>query len=156
MKNKQWKVYTFWIVLCELVGAVSGLLSMRGMELYNQTAVKPAFTPPGWVFPVVWSILFLLMGISAARVVLTGNEEGNRGLNLFIAQLVVNFFWPLLFFNALAYGLALVWLIALFVLVLATTIEFYRIDKTAAYLLIPYLAWLAFASVLNYSVFQLN
>jgi tryptophan-rich sensory protein len=97
------------------------------------------------------------MGISAARISLTPpSKERNRGLNLFTAQLIVNFFWPLLFFNAQAFGFALIWLILLWVLVLAVILTFRKIDKTAAWLLIPYLLWLTFAVYLHAGVYILN
>ena len=157
MKNSNWKTYAFWIILCEAVGALAGWISAGGIEVYSALANKPPLTPPQWVFPVVWSILYALMGISAARISLTPpSKERNRGLNLFTAQLIVNFFWPLLFFNAQAFGFALIWLILLWVLVLAVILTFWKVDKTAAWLLIPYLAWLTFAVYLNAGVYILN
>ena len=157
MKNSNWKTYAFWIILCEAVGALAGWISAGGIEVYSALANKPPLTPPQWVFPVVWSILYALMGISAARISLTPpSKERNRGLNLFTAQLIVNFFWPLLFFNAQAFGFVLIWLILLWVLVLAVILTFRKIDKTAAWLLIPYLLWLTFAVYLNTGVYILN
>lgn len=157
MKNSDWKTYAFWIILCEAVGALAGWISAGGIEVYSALANKPPLTPPQWVFPVVWSILYALMGFSAARISLTPpSKERNRGLNLFTAQLIVNFFWPLLFFNAQAFGFALIWLILLWVLVFAVILIFRKIDKTAAWLLIPYLAWLTFAVYLNAGVYILN
>lgn len=157
MKNINWKTYAFWIILCEAVGALAGWISAGGIEVYSALANKPPLTPPQWVFPVVWSILYALMGISAARISLTPpSKERNRGLNLFTAQLIVNFFWPLLFFNAQAFGFALIWLILLWVLVLVVILTFWKIDKTAAWLLIPYFAWLTFAVYLNAGVYILN
>ncbi len=157
MKKSAWKTYVFWILLSETVGALSGLLSREGMQIYDATAIKPPFTPPMWVFPVVWSILFALMGIGAARIWLAQDSPArSRGLNLFVAQLIVNFFWSLIFFNLQAYGVALVWLILLFVLVAWMMLVFYQVDPTAAYLQIPYLLWLAFAGVLTAFVYVLN
>ena len=157
MKNSNWKTYAFWIILCEAVGALAGWISAGGIEVYSALANKPPLTPPQWVFPVVWSILYALMGISAARISLTPpSKERNRGLNFFTALLIVNFFWPLLFFNAQAFGFALIWLILLWVLVLAVILTFRKIDKTAAWLLIPYLLWLTFAVYLNAGVYILN
>ena len=157
MKNSNWKTYAFWIILCEAVGALAGWISAGGIEVYSALANKPPLTPPQWIFPVVWSILYALMGISAARISLTPpSKERNMGLNLFTAQLIVNFFWPLLFFNAQAFGFALIWLILLWVLVLAVILTFRKIDKTAAWLMIPYLLWLTFAVYLNAGVYILN
>ncbi len=157
MKTAKWKVYAFWILLCEAVGALSGWLSREGIAIYNATVSKPPFTPPPWVFPVVWTILFALMGISAARVALSpASKARNWGLNLFIVQLVVNFFWPLIFFNLQAFGFALIWLIILWILVAAVIWLFWKVDKTAAWLLVPYFVWLTFAAILNASVYLLN
>lgn len=157
MKKGNWKVYAAWIAIAETVGLLSGLLSRKGMQLYNVTVNKPSFTPPMWVFPVVWSILFALMGVSAARIWLA--EESplrSRGLNLFVAQLIVNFFWSLIFFNLQAFGFALVWLILLWVLVAWMIWTFFQVDPLAAFLQIPYLIWLTFAGILTMFVVFLN
>ena len=149
--------YIQWILLAEAVGGLSGFLSRKGMQVYNLSVQKPSFTPPNWLFPVVWVILYALMGIGAARV--ESSPQGrlrSRSLNLYIVQLIVNFFWSLIFFNAGAYGAALLWLLILLVLAAAMTLAFYRVDKTAGLLQIPYLLWLSFAAVLNYGVWQLN
>ena len=149
--------YIRWILLAEAVGGLSGFLSRKGMQAYNLSVQKPPFTPPNWLFPVVWVILYALMGIGAARV--ESSPQGklrSRSLNLYIVQLIVNFFWSLIFFNAGAYGAALLWLLILLVLAAAMTLAFYRVDKAAGLLQIPYLLWLSFAAVLNYGVWQLN
>ena len=109
------------------------------------------------MFPVVWTILYGLMGLSAAKIYAAPPTQArSRGLNLFIAQLIVNFFWSPIFFNARAYGFALVWLLLLWVLVVLMTLQFRKVDKTAAILQIPYILWLTFAAYLNYGVWQLN
>lgn len=157
MKRISWKAYLVWILAVEAVGALSGFLSRGGMMLYDSTAVKPALTPPGWVFPVVWGLLFALMGISAARISASEPSPGrSRALNLFAVQLVVNFFWSLLFFNAMAFGFAFLWLLLLWGLVLWMILSFYRIDPLAAWLQVPYLLWLTFAAYLNLMVILLN
>jgi tryptophan-rich sensory protein len=150
-------MYLPWILLTEAVGAVSGLLSMEGMSWYAESAVKPPLSPPGWVFGVVWPILYALMGIGAARV--WHSEESTqrrRGINLFIAQLIVNFFWSLIFFNAAAYGFAGLWLILLLGLVIWMTAEFWKSDRLSALLQIPYIIWLCFALYLNVGAWLLN
>ena len=155
--RKNWKTYLFWIGICEAVGAISGFLSRQGIDIYNYTVNKPPLTPPGWVFPVVWAILFALMGISAARISLSASsKQRDVALGFFVVQLIVNFFWPLFFFNAQAFGFSLLWLILLWVLVLITVIRFYKIDMTAAWLMLPYLAWLTIAAYLNGGVWLLN
>ena len=152
-----WKTYTFWIGVTEAVGALSGFLSRDGMKLYMQTAAKPPLSPPGWVFPVVWTGLYGLLGFGAARLRLAvPTKESRLGINLYIAQLVINFFWSLIFFNLRAYGLALLWLALLWALVLWMILVFRKTDAFAAKLQIPYLLWLSFAAYLNGGVWYLN
>lgn len=155
--KQSWKTYLFWILFAEGIGLASGLLSREGTIIFGQIARQPPLSPPAAVFPIVWTILYALMGVSAARIWLAGNSvHRGRGLNLFVAQLVVNFFWSLIFFNACAYGAAFAWLILLWVLVAWMIITFRRTDLTAALLQIPYLLWLTFAAYLNYGVWMLN
>lgn len=157
MNNTNRKIYAFWIGLTEAAGLLSGWLSRKGTKLYAEMSQKPLLSPPGWVFGVVWTLLYALMGISAARIYLTPHSQArSRGLNLFVAQLIVNFFWSPIFFNADAYGFALLWLLLLWGLVLWMILQFREVDKTAARLQIPYLIWLTFAVYLNYTVLQLN
>lgn len=153
MKTKSWKTYAFFIGLSEAVGALSALLTRRGAEAFNTAVRQPPLSPPPLVFPIVWGILYALMGTGAARVRLAGSS---RGLNLFAAQLIVNFFWSLLFFNAGAYGFCVAWLVLLWVLVLLMTLAFRKADLTAAWLQVPYLIWLTFAAYLNIGVWLLN
>lgn len=157
MKRKPWNIYALWIGICEAVGFLAGILTRQGTADYAQTALKPPLTPPGWLFPVVWGILYALMGIGAARITLApASAQRSRGLNLMVAQLVVNFFWPLLFFNAGAYGFALIWLLLLWALVLWMILTWRKVDPLAAALQIPYLLWLTFAVYLNTGVWYLN
>ena len=155
--KRNWKPYVFWILLAEAVGALSGWLTREGTEIYAQTILKPPLSPPGWVFPVAWSILYALMGIGAARVSLSPpSGERSRGLNLWIIQLVINFFWSPIFFNLQAFGPAFFWLLLLWVLVLWMVFVFRKVDPLAAKLQIPYLLWLTFAAYLNFGVWYLN
>ena len=157
MNKNDWKIYAFWIAMAEAVGWLSGFLSGSGTDIFGQTAIQPPLAPPAWVFPVVWTVLYALMGISAARISLAApSAQRDRGLNLFISQLVVNFFWSLIFFNAQAYGFAALWLLLLWGLVLWMIPTFYKVDPPAAYLQIPYLLWLTFAAYLNIGVWLLN
>ena len=156
MKFKKWKPYIFFILLSEGVGVLSWLFTRNAMMLYSSGIEQPPLSPPAWLFPVVWIILYALMGISAARVATSPNKTDNTGLNLFIAQLIVNFFWSFLFFNAQAFGFAAIWLILLWVLVLLMILSFRKVDMKAAWLQIPYLIWLTFAAYLNLGVYLLN
>ena len=157
MKRANWKIYAFWIGLAEAVGLLSGLLSRNATASFGESALQSPLSPPAIVFPIVWTILYALMGVSAARISLSAQSpQRSRGLNLFIAQLIINFFWSLIFFNAGAYGFALIWLILLWVLVLCMILSFRKVDPLAALLQIPYLLWLTFAAYLNYAVWMLN
>ena len=132
------------------MGALSGWLTRAATAAYSTSVLKPPLSPPGWVFPVVWTILFALMGIGAARIYLSApSADRSLGLNLFIAQLAVNFFWSPIFFNRQTYGLAFFWLLLLLGLVLAMTLIFRKTDSVAAKLQIPYLMWLTFAAYLT-------
>lgn len=156
IKNKG-TTYFLWILLTEGVGALSGWLTREGTVVFSETVAQPPLSPPAIVFPIVWGILYLLMGISAGRIALSPpSEERSRGLNLFVLQLLVNFLWSPIFFNAQAYGFALVWLILLWVLVLMMILSFRKTDPAAAMLQIPYLLWLTFAAYLNAGVWYLN
>ena len=155
--KKNWKIYGAWIAIAEAIGALSGLLSREGMRIYSQTVIQPTLAPPMWVFPVVWSILFALMGISAAIIWQSPESElRSKGLNLFVAQLMVNFFWSLIFFNLQAFGFAFLWLVLLWALVAWMIWTFYQVEPLAAWLQIPYLLWLTFAGYLSFSVWMLN
>lgn len=157
MKFKNWKVYAFWIGLSEAVGILAGIISRSGMQNYMTMTEKPPLTPPAILFPIVWTILYALMGIGAARIYLAQESyQQNRGITVFIAQLIVNFFWPLFFFNLQAYGFAFFWLILLWILVFYMIFTFYKTDKLAAWLQVPYLIWLTFAAYLNLGVWLLN
>ncbi|MBE6940665.1 MAG: tryptophan-rich sensory protein [Ruminococcaceae bacterium] len=157
MKLKQWKPYIISALIALAVGGLSALLSMDAMAAYDTAVVKPALTPPGWVFGVVWPILYALMGISAARIWLSKDSTAkSKGLNLYVAQLIVNFFWSLIFFNAQAFGFAFFWLLLLWALVLLMILQFNKVDKKAALLQIPYLIWLTFAAYLSFGVWIMN
>jgi len=157
MKTRNRKIYAFWLLLSLGTGILSGWLTREGTAQFSETALQPPLSPPAILFPIVWTILYLLMGISAARVSLTPpSRERSRGLNLFVAQLIVNFFWSPIFFNAQAYGFALLWLLLLWVLVGLMILSFRKTDPPASLLQIPYLIWLTFAAYLNAGVWYLN
>lgn len=155
--KQNWKTYGVWILIAEAVGLLSAWLSRGGMEAYSETVVQPPLAPPMWLFPVAWTILYALMGVGAARVWLAPESaQRRRGLNLFVAQLVANFFWSLIFFNLQSFGFAFVWLLLLLALVLWMTAVFSQTDRLAAWLQVPYLLWLAFAGYLSFAVWVLN
>lgn len=157
MKQIPWKTYLFWGLLAEALGGLSGWLTRDGARQYAETITLPPFSPPGIVFPIVWTVLFALMGIGAARVWLAApSAQRTRSLRLFFAQLGFNFFWSIFFFNLQAYGFALVWLVVLWVLILWMLLSFYRVDPLAGWMQLPYLLWVAFAGYLNLGVWILN
>ena len=157
MKNRAWKAYLFWILFTEAVGALSGWLTRESTQLYTQVIQRPPLSPPAAVFPIVWTILFALMGIGAARIDLAeSSPERAQNLRIYMLQLAVNFFWSILFFNLQQYGFALLWLIFLWVLILWMILSFRKVDRTAALLQIPYLLWVTFALYLNFGVWALN
>lgn len=139
------------------MGALSGWLTRDGAKTYSTDVVQPPLSPPAMVFPIVWGILFALMGISAARVWRAPPSKARtKGLSLFGLQLAFNFFWSIIFFNFQLFGLALVWLLALWVLIVLMTVAFYRVDRPAGLMQLPYLLWVTFALYLNGGVWLLN
>lgn len=157
MNMKNWKTYAAWIVGTEAVGGLSGWLTRNGAQIYADTITKPPLSPPALVFPIVWALLFALMGIGAARIWMSQpSPERSRSLKLFFLQLGVNFFWSIIFFNLQNFGFALLWLLLLWVLILAMILAFRRVDKPAALMQIPYLLWVTFAAYLNLGVWLLN
>ncbi|MBR6678445.1 MAG: tryptophan-rich sensory protein [Oscillospiraceae bacterium] len=157
MKQSKWKITAAFMLLTELVGGLSGFLTRKGSKVYQATIRKPPLSPPGVVFPIVWGILFALMGIGAARIWRAPpSQERTRSLRLFFTQLGFNFFWSIIFFNLQAFGFALLWLAALWVLIVMMINSFRKVDRLAALLQIPYLLWVSFAAYLNFGVWRLN
>ena len=158
MKWNKYKPYLFWIAIVEAVGARSGFISRNGMKLYGTAVAKPPLSPPGWVFPVVWSALYLLMGYASYRIVTSNadNTVQKRAITFYGIQLSLNFLWPLIFFGLQWYWVAFVLLILLWVFIYLTMRMFGTIDDTAENLLIPYLLWVTFAGYLNLGVALLN
>lgn len=149
------KSYVVSILIALGVGGLSALLSQSGMKDYA-ALIRPPLAPPGMVFPIVWSVLFILMGISAAMVYNTRDKDRGGALGIYAAQLVVNFFWSLIFFRWGMRLFAFFWLILLITLVTVMIIRFFKVSKAAAYLQIPYMIWLLFAAYLNFGVWILN
>ena len=148
-----WKQYALWIGLTEAVGGVSALLTREGMRLYESAVTQPPLSPPMWLFPIVWAILYALLGISAARVsVLPASAGKSCGQKLYFTQLIFNFFWSIIFFNLQAYWAAFAWLVLLWAQVLGMILCYRKADRTAAWIQLPYLLWLTFAGYLNFWV----
>lgn len=152
------KPYLFFCAASLLTGGLSALLTAKNMSLYDSVN-KPLLSPPAAVFPIVWTILYILMGISAARVYQRRSfnpAAAKRGLQTFAVSLIFNFFWSIFFFNARAYLFSFLWLAALWALVLFTIVFYKKIDKPAGNMQIPYLIWLTFAGYLNLFIYILN
>lgn len=136
-------------------GGFSAFLTKDNMSVYSGIN-RPALSPPPEVFPVVWSILFVLMGISAALVWCSERRKSDSALLFYGAQLVFNFCWSIIFFNFRAFGFAFFWLMILLVLIGITAYGFYRTEKAAGLLLLPYFIWVLFAGYLNFAIWMLN
>ncbi|MGN1315438.1 MAG: TspO/MBR family protein [Acutalibacteraceae bacterium] len=139
-----------------LVGALAGFLTNADAKEFTATAQKPVFMPPDWLFPVVWTVLYVLMGFAAYIIENSQSHRKNRALIIYYIQLFFNFAWSFIFFSCENYLFAFIWIIALLIFILATILEFKMVKARAAYLLIPYVIWVSFASVLNFSIYLLN
>lgn len=153
------KPYVISIAIALAVGGLSAWLTKDGMDLYNQTVIKPPLSPPMILFPIVWTILFILMGVGSGIVFVkrhTDKEAARSALFVYGLQLVVNFLWSIIFFNMQSYLFAFVWLLLLWVLIIIMIIKFHKISQLSAYLQIPYLLWVTFAGYLTIMVYFLN
>jgi len=141
------------VLLPITLGFVGGKLNFRMVEMYNEFE-KPFFFPPAFFFPIVCNILYVFMGIAAYRIWMLKKAGKNtfKVLVLYGIQLIINFIWPFVFFHFQLYGLAFLLLIILFILVICTTIGFFKVDKIAGILMIPYILWLIYAGVLNFYI----
>ena len=153
--GKKISPYAVSIAIALAVGGLSAALTGDKMEEYTKL-VQPPLAPPGWLFPVVWTALFILMGISAAIIWKSDSSERSDALFIYGTQLVVNFLWTIFYFSFNARLLAFCWLIFLFLLVLLMAVRFFRLSPAAAKLQIPYIVWLVFAGYLNLATYILN
>ena len=162
-KAGKWIPYLIFIGAALAVGGISYAISAEGMKSYSKEAIKPPLTPPDFVFPVVWSILYVLMGVGAGRIYKRarngfipagGNQK--RAFALWWGQLGLNFLWSPIFFGLKAYGAAFICLVVMALTVLGMILEFLEIDRKAGFMQIHYLAWLCFAGYLNLGVWKLK
>ena len=137
------------------VGGLAGLLTRNSMDAFEQLN-KPVFSPPGVVFPIVWTILYILMGISAYLIYTSDSKGKKAAMNVYAIQLAMNFFWSIIFFGLEAYTFAFVWLVILWIFIAIMIYLFSKINKVAAFLQIPYFLWVTFAGVLNLAIAILN
>ena len=157
MKKTKITDLLIFIVGTELVGVLSGIIAGNSFSFYKEI-VRPPFSPPGWIFPIVWIILYALMGISAYFIYTSKAtvRQKNFALAVYAIQLVVNFLWSIVFFRLKMLGFSVAIILLLLLLIVVMICVFYRIRPVAAYLNIPYLLWTAFASYLNIGVLVLN
>ena len=152
------KNYVYSIIATLAVGGISALLTAGSRGVYG-TAQKPPLSPPSWVFPVAWTVLYILMAVSFAIVYNKRKHEPRmrrNAINIYALNLFFNFFWSIIFFDFNAYLLAFIWLLLLWLVIFVMLLNYYRTDKTAGLLLLPYLAWVTFAGYLNYGIWALN
>ncbi len=150
-----------YLLFCALslgVGLLSVLLTRENMTLYDEV-VNPPLTPPGWLFPIAWGLLYVLMGVGAARVYEKRTDDPPAAKDAFAffgMNLFVNFAWSIIFFNYRAFWFAFVWLLFLLAVIIRMTVAFAKLDKVAAYLQIPYILWVTFAGYLTAGIAVLN
>jgi len=146
------------IVACLAAGAIGSIFTRSAISTWYATLEKPPFSPPNWLFAPVWTLLYILMGIAAFLVWRKGlgNRRVRSALIVFLIQLILNTLWSVVFFGLESPLFGLVIISVLWVVILVTVIQFYKISRAASVLLWPYLLWVTFAAVLNYSIWLLN
>lgn len=157
-RSRDLSLLTFFVIGCLLVGGISGFFTTGAVDTWYPSLVKPDWNPPSWLFGPVWTILYALMGVAAFLIYREGLEkkEVKIALGIFSVQLGLNFLWSILFFNYKNLFASFVEIVVLWVAILATIISFYRISRPAALIMIPYLLWVSFATILNYTILVLN
>lgn len=156
MIKSRWLKIALCVSLCVTLGILSGFSTVESINNWYQHINKPSWNPPNWIFGPVWTTLYILMGISVALIWHTGHQFKNRAIGLFIIQFGFNLAWSFIFFNLHAIGWAFVEILLMLFFISLTLYSFYKINRLAAWLLIPYLLWVSFASVLNGTIWFLN
>ena len=151
------KLLLVCIAIPVFVGILSSVISGGGMRTFAEID-KPPLAPPAWLFPVVWTFLYILMGISSYLIIQSDSKDSKveEALRVYAYQLIVNFLWPTFFFNLQWYFFSFLWLVLLWILVLCMIVKFAEISKAAAIINIPYLIWLTFAGYLNFAIWLIN
>ena len=154
----KFKPYIISIAIALAVGGLSAFLIRNNVYIYDSIN-KPALSPPAILFPIVWTVLYVLMGISSARIWLQKDNASYEVMDSLLAyalQLILNFFWSIIFFNMRTFLFSFIWLVVLWASILKMIFKFSVLDKTAAYLNIPYILWVTFAGYLNFMIYLLN
>ena len=154
-RNFNWKKLLICIAIPLAIGLLAGVLTRGGMEEFISVQ-QPPLSPPAWLFPIAWTILYTLMGLSSYFILESTEEGKEKALNIYWYQLLVNFLWPIFFFLFQWYLFSFLWLLLLWYLVAKMILEFGRISTLAAFLNVPYLLWLSFAGYLNLGIWLLN
>lgn len=156
MKIK-WKTLLICLAIPLIGGGISAFISKDSIKTFS-TLTKPPLSPPEWLFPIAWTVLYVLMGIASYLIITSNNEEKiiNKSLKTYGVQLFFNFFWTFWFFNLNLYFFSFIWLVILWILILITIILFVYINQSTFYLMIPYLLWVSFAGYLNLGIAILN
>lgn len=156
--SKKIKLYIISILIPLFTGGFSALITHNNLNIYNEITIPP-LTPPSFAFPIVWGFLYVFMGISFAIVFINRSTNSDNYVSaafIYALQLIVNFFWSIIFFNMQAFLFAFVWLILLWILIIIMIFEFNKFSRIAAFLQIPYLLWVTFAGYLTFMVWILN
>ena len=155
---KKYKSLIISVIISLSVGGLSALFTMKNMSLFDEVKMPP-LSPPAVLFPIVWTVLYILMGISSAIVFehrAFKKSEAEKGLLIYALSLVINFFWSIIFFNFRAFTFAFLWLLLLWCVILYMIASFYKVNKLSSYLQIPYLIWVTFAGYLTFAISILN
>ena len=158
MKSKiNFKTLAVSILIPLAIGGLSALFTMGSMKDF-EALTQPPLSPVSWLFPVVWTVLFIMMGIASYIAVETssGADDKERAFKVYFLQLGFNFLWSIIFFTFGAYEIAFVWLAALLALIIITAVRFYSLNRAAGLLMLPYIAWVIFAGYLNIAIYLLN
>ena len=150
--------FTIAIIVPLFIGGLSAFLTRDNMNIYEEISTPP-LSPPGFLFPVVWTVLYILMGISSALIwqkIEEYREKAENALLIYAVSLVFNFIWSIIFFNFRLYLLSFIWLAALLILIILTAVKYKKILPLAALLQIPYILWVTFAGYLNFGIYLLN
>ena len=153
---KNWKILIVAILICQFAGILGSVFTTPSIPTWYASINKPDFTPPSWLFAPAWITLYTLMGISIYLVWEKGFKKNKIAVYVFSTQLILNSIWSILFFGLQNPFFAFIEIIILWIAILATIVLFYRIRRSAGLILIPYIAWVSFASLLNYSIWILN
>lgn len=154
MKKIDVKKLIFYILITLIIGSLPAFFI--NISAKYKPLIKPPLSPPGILFPIVWSILFILMGISIYRIMMSNDAKKSEARLIYFIQLIINALWTPIFFGFNQYFLGFLWVLMLIILVVTMLLIFYKIDKISAYLNIPYFIWLLFACYLSFGIYVLN